>query len=162
MKSHFFQGETLPAAFYDGVKKHRQQKLFFTKKDQSWHGMTYGQSFDYILHAIAGLQSLGFSHGDCLCIFSENRWEWILTDYASQWLGGTTTAIYTTSSPEQIEYILNESQTKVLVVSSALLPKMAQVKNLLHLKAIVCLDPLPASFSMAHRLCMPHHSFVKN
>ena len=67
----------------------------------------------------AGLRGLGFVPGDKLAILSENRPEWITTDFATLAAGGVTVPIYPTLMPEHIRYILDDSETKIVLVSTA-------------------------------------------
>ncbi len=65
-----------------------------------------------------GLASLGVDRGDRVAILSENRPEWPITDFATLALGAMTVPIYTTYFAPQVEYILRDSEAKVIVVSS--------------------------------------------
>lgn len=136
-------GSTLPECFYRRALRNPQRPLYFTKRLGNWEPMTYGQCLDFVFRAMAGLKRLGFQKGDKIVIFSENRFEWILTDYAAQWLGGATAAIYTTSTPEQIRYILNESEATTLFVSGeSLLRKLDGISGLSSLKYVLAYDPV--------------------
>ena len=65
-----------------------------------------------------GLQDLGLAKGDKLVILSENRPEWTMTDFACLAAGGVTVPIYTTLVPEQVKYIINDSDAKIVVFSN--------------------------------------------
>lgn len=132
-------GKSLPEAFYRAYKRSPDASCFFSKRNGEWKGQTFRDSFDYLLKVMAGLKSFGFKPGQVLSIIGENRSEWMLTDYAAQWLGGAVAAIYTTSSPDQIEYILNESEAVILFVSGQdALSRLAQTRSLKYLQAVVC------------------------
>ncbi|GAH62751.1 unnamed protein product, partial [marine sediment metagenome] len=64
-----------------------------------------------------GLRDLGLEAGDKLIILSENRPEWVISDVANLCLGGITVPIYTSLIPEQIKYIIDDSDAKIVVVS---------------------------------------------
>ena len=51
-------------------------------------------------------------------ILSENRKEWAYADMAAQCLGAITVGIYQTDAPSQCDYIINDSQTKFLIVEN--------------------------------------------
>jgi long-chain acyl-CoA synthetase len=76
-----------------------------------------------------GLASLGVDRGDRVAILSENRPEWPMTDFAALALGAMTVPIYTTYLAPQVEYILKDSDAKVVVVSPAELPKVMEVRG---------------------------------
>lgn len=66
----------------------------------------------------AGLKALGIVHGDRVAILSENRSEWVRTDLATLMLGAASVPIHTTLSAKIIAHILNDSGSKVILVSS--------------------------------------------
>jgi len=65
-----------------------------------------------------GIRTLGFAKGDKLIILSENRPEWTIADFASVCQGGVTVPIYTTLTPEQVKYIINDSDAQIVIVSN--------------------------------------------
>lgn len=60
----------------------------------------------------------GISKGDRVAILSENRWEWALTDYAALLIGAVVVPIYPTLLAEQIAYLLNDSECRLIVLST--------------------------------------------
>jgi long-chain acyl-CoA synthetase len=138
-----FKGSSLPEAFYHHTQSSSERALFATRRAGAWRDFSSGQALDFVLRTMAGLKRLGFQRGDVACIFSDNREEWILTDYAIQWLGGLTTAIYTTSSKASIQYILEQSQTRFIFVSNQdLLNRLGDLESIRSLKAIIHWDPI--------------------
>jgi len=137
------EGFTLPEAFYNRAKKAPDVDFYFSKRHGKWKPLNYSQALEFVFRTMAGLKKLGFKRQDKIVIFAENREEWLLTDYAAQWMGGATAAIYTTSSADQVKYILNESDGVVLFISNEqMLRKLDEVSGLKSLKAIVAWDPI--------------------
>ncbi len=66
----------------------------------------------------SGLKSLGLKVGDKVVLLSENRLEWAMVDYACQLSGFITVPIYPTLLENQVEYIINDSDAKVVFVSN--------------------------------------------
>ena len=64
-----------------------------------------------------GLRALGQKTEDKLVILSDNRPEWMITDLANLCLGGITVPIYTSLVPEQIKYIVENSDARIVVCS---------------------------------------------
>ncbi len=62
-----------------------------------------------------GLISVGVEPGDRVAVLSPTRMEWTLVDYAIWAAGGVTVPIYETSSPDQIQWVLEDSAAKVIV-----------------------------------------------
>ena len=54
--------------------------------------------------------------GDVVTVLAENRPEWAYVDLGAQCMGVIGNGIYPTSSPEQAEYILRDSRSRVAVV----------------------------------------------
>lgn len=77
-----------------------------------------------------GLRELGFNPGDKLIILSENRPEWVIIDLAILCLGGITVPIYTSLVPEQIKFIVDDSDAKgVFCSDQTLWPKIENIRN---------------------------------
>ena len=57
--------------------------------------------------------------GDKVAILCRTRLEWTLADYALATIGAVVIPIYPTSSPAEIEFILRDSETKVLIAEDA-------------------------------------------
>jgi long-chain acyl-CoA synthetase len=57
-----------------------------------------------------GLISLGVEPGQRIALMSKTRVEWVLLDYAILAAGATTVPIYETSSADQVEWILKDSE----------------------------------------------------
>jgi len=90
-----------------------------------------------------GLQSKGIAKGDRVAILSENRPEWTAFDHAILNLGAVTVPIYSTLLADQIRFILDNSQSKALVLSTqAQLEKVGPIlSSLPAIQTVVILDP---------------------
>jgi len=73
------------------------------------------------LRRVAGLSNslelLGVKPGDRVGLFSPNRPEWHIADFAILGLGAADVPIYFNESPERIVYILNHSGAEVVIVA---------------------------------------------
>ena len=63
----------------------------------------------------AGLATLGVRRGDTVALLMSNRPEFYPIDVAVQHLGAAPFSIYSTSSPEQVAYLLEDSKARVVV-----------------------------------------------
>src|SRR5690606_23217762 len=61
----------------------------------------------------------GVGAGDRVALLSRTRYEWTLLDYAIWFAGAVTVPIYETSSAEQIAWILQDSETRAIVVEES-------------------------------------------
>ncbi|MGE5706914.1 MAG: AMP-dependent synthetase/ligase, partial [Bacteroidota bacterium] len=101
----------------------------------------------------ASLQVKGIQKGDRIALMSHNRPEWPLWDLAALSIGAVIVPIYPTLTPKQVEWIVNDSQARLFVVSDAelltpLLPSLSAMPSLqevcmFDLQALDC--PLPLS-----------------
>jgi len=110
---------TLPQLFANTVKSFVKDDLMLKKKEGAYVPISTGEFGDAVRELCLGLNSLGFRAGDKLCLLSENRPEWVMTDFATLCAGGLTVPIYTTLVPDQIQYIIDDSDATVVVVSNA-------------------------------------------
>jgi len=69
----------------------------------------------------AGLAALGVSRGDTVGFMLVNRPALHLTDCAAMHLGATCFSVYNTSSPEQVEYVVENAANRVIVTEQAFL-----------------------------------------
>ena len=65
-----------------------------------------------------GLVSLGLQRGEVVSILSEDNKEWMYTDMGVQGAGGICSGIYTTDSAKQLEYLVNNSDSRFLIVEN--------------------------------------------
>ena len=77
-----------------------------------------------------GLVTLGVEKGDRVSILGNTRPEWTYFDFAALSIGATVVPIYQTNSPEECRYVLENSDSKVVVVEDAeQLEKVRQVRD---------------------------------
>ncbi len=78
------------------------------------------RSFDQVLEAVRslslGLIDLGIAKGDKVSILANTRAEWTYFDFAALSAGAVVVPIYQTNSPEECQYVLENSDAKVVVV----------------------------------------------
>ncbi len=88
-----------------------------------------------------GLAKLGLRRGHTLAIMLGNRPEFHLADLAGVTLGATPFSIYTTYPAEEIEYLINDADSRLAIVEQAFLPVMLEArKNLPQLEHVIVVD----------------------
>ena len=71
------------------------------------------------VHALAkGFIAAGVEAGDRIALMSHTRYEWTLIDYALWTAGAVVVPIYETSSAEQAEWILGNSQARAVIAET--------------------------------------------
>ena len=109
--------ETLSQLFLNTIKSYPKDDLLLSKKEGKYVPISTEEFADRVKCFSLGLRDLGLESGDKLIILSENRPEWVISDIANLCLGGITVPIYTSLIPEQIKYIIDDSDAKIVVVS---------------------------------------------
>ncbi|NOR12335.1 MAG: AMP-binding protein [Candidatus Aminicenantes bacterium] len=110
--------ETICQLFINTIKSYPKDDLMLFKVKGHYTPISTEEFGEKVINFSLGLKALGLNAGDKLIILSENRPEWTMTDVATLCLGGITVPIYTNLSPEQIKYIVNDSDAKVVVCSN--------------------------------------------
>jgi long-chain acyl-CoA synthetase len=87
------------------------------KKGGKWIVLSYDHLYERVLMAARGLRKAGVRPGDRVAILSENRAGWAIADLGIQAARAVTVPIYATNTPEQIEYVLNHAEAKIVFVS---------------------------------------------
>ena len=104
--------DTLPKLFRQVVAQ-RGDKVAQREKDLGiWRPISWREYGEKAKHVGLGLVALGLRHGDVVSIIADNCPEWLFTDMGVLSVGGVTNGIYTTDSPSQVEYIVNDSGTR--------------------------------------------------
>nr|WP_206038141.1 long-chain fatty acid--CoA ligase [Rhodococcus sp. HNM0569] len=83
-----------------------------------WEDVTAAQFAAEVTAVAKGLIASGIEMGDRVAILSGTRYEWVVLDYAIWTAGGCTVAIYETSSPDQAQWILEDSATVLLATET--------------------------------------------
>lgn len=110
--------ETLSQLFLNAIKSYTKDDLMLYKKEGQYVPISTEEFGNKVKHFSLGLKDLGFEAGDKLIILSETRPEWVMTDIACLCSGGITVPIYPTLVPEQIKYIIDNSDAKVVICSN--------------------------------------------
>jgi len=109
--------QNLGEMFFSNRDKCPDKVAYKYKKDGQWIPITFKDAVDRVEKIAAALNSLGIKKGDKVAIISPNRYEWAFTDYATISLGAVLVPIYPTLLAEHALYILNDSESKLVIVS---------------------------------------------
>lgn len=93
----------------------RTRPGFLVEKDGSWSPVSWDEAAERVDALANGFLSLGVEKGDKVAILCRTRLEWSLADYALATIGAVVIPVYPTSSPSEIDYILRDSETKILL-----------------------------------------------
>ena len=111
--------------------------MFAAKEGGQWKQYSTKEVNDTINQLASGLLHLGVSPNDMsaekrdkISIISKNRPEWLMVDLAAQKIGAVLVPIYPTINVNELQFILNDSQAKVIFVNDEeLFLKVKSIKD---------------------------------
>ncbi|MFO1329631.1 MAG: long-chain fatty acid--CoA ligase [Rubrivivax sp.] len=109
-------GDTLPQMFLNAVKARGDKVWMREKKLGIWRAWSWNQAATAVREIAMGLASLGLQPGQTASILSNTVVEWVLCDLGVLCAGGVCNGIYPTDSAAQVEYLGNDSDTRVIFV----------------------------------------------
>ena len=83
-----------------------------------WQPVTAREVEEEVRQTAKGLIAAGIGIGDRVAIMAKTRYEWTILDFAIWFAGAVTVPIYETSSAEQIQWILEDSGARGLIVET--------------------------------------------
>ncbi|WP_156309193.1 AMP-dependent synthetase/ligase [Sphingobacterium endophyticum] len=91
-----------------------------------WKTYSTNEFVEIVDNISKGLLAKGIKKGDRVALMSGNRPEWNFIDFACNQLGVATVPLYPTLSNQDLIYILNDAEAKLLFVSNEDLAKKAE------------------------------------
>jgi long-chain acyl-CoA synthetase len=140
------QPSTLAELCLQAIARHDKPDAVNEKRDGQWVRISAAEFVRRVRHVALGLADLGIDAKDRVALISENRPEWSIADLAILSLGAVTVPIYTTQSIDQIQFILEDSGTRALLISGGRVLKHARqgFDGLPQLEHVVVFDPQAA------------------
>ncbi len=106
----------------DTVLRYRAERptmpLFRRFANGTWVNVTAAQFADEVDAVAKGLIASGVQPGDRVALLSSTRYEWTVIDYAIWRAAATTVAIFDTSSSDQVDWILSDSGTSLVILET--------------------------------------------
>jgi len=129
---------TMCEAFQITAAEHADRPALRLK--DSDYELSWREYAETVRRRAAAFAALGIQRGDVVGFMLVNRPALHLCDSAAMHLGATCFSIYNTSSPEQIEYLISDAGSRIVVTEQAFLDKLlavrARVPTLEHLVVI--------------------------
>jgi len=120
--------------------------------------LTYREFLTRVNELTRGFLKLGIKKGDHLALWSPNRWEWIVTEFAIAKVGAVLVSVDTNAQRQQLEYVLRQSDSKALIMAegvkgSEYLEMARQLHELPDLKHFILMaDHIPSGVTGWERL----------
>lgn len=95
------------------------ERIAHREKDYGiWLSYSWNDFYEHARLIGLGLVSLGLKRGEVVSILSEDNKEWVYTDLGVQCVGGIGSGVYTTDSAKQLEYLVNDSDSRFLIIEN--------------------------------------------
>lgn len=115
---------TLAACWLEMKNRSADKVAVRVRRSSGWVDLSWSAYSRDIEKAAAGLLSLGVKPKDRVALISNTRYEWGCADFANFAIGAATVPVYPNSTPEDIVYMLNESEAAVLIAEGRLTLKV--------------------------------------
>ncbi len=109
---------SLTHMFFEQAIALQDKPLLFSKTGDNWNSETWHQVAEKITRLGAALRAMGVKKGDRVVIVSENRPEWMITDFAIMAIGAISVPTYTTNTVRDHLHIIENSGAKAAIVST--------------------------------------------
>lgn len=100
------------------AEKHPYKSAVGFKKKEGWKELSWKKFSEIIYKTANALKSNGVEENDKVAIYADNSAEWLIFDLAAMSIGAITVPIYSTNNAEQAEYIIKDSQAKIILVGN--------------------------------------------
>ncbi len=129
--------------FFSRANKYGGKCALRSKFGGKYRDISWAEAEGRVKDLASGLISLGLKPGERVGLLSENRPEWAYSDLAVLSLGCADVPLYPTDVPHQMEYILQDSGSAMVIVSTQeQLDKIISIKpKLPALRKIIIMDP---------------------
>ncbi len=100
------------------AEKYPNEPAVSWKENGQWVTLSWSEYCAKTIGVARSLIAMGFEAGDKLSIHSYNRWEFNSAFAAANMCGGVNVGVYQTCSPEEIEWVVGNSDSKIVVVGN--------------------------------------------
>ncbi len=131
------------------VSRSRRDRVMLQKGALGWAPISSAEIYRGVVGVARMLESWGIRKGDRVAILSENRPEWTITDFAALALGAVTVPIYSTQTADQTAFVLNDSGTRVIAVSTkSQLEKVLTIQRHTPVERIMVMDAVETAHAV--------------
>lgn len=114
--------DSIPRRLQQQATKNPYAPAYYVKEPGAsvWKMTSYREYADIVRRAGKALIALGLGKGSTVSILGFNRAEWVILDVAAMSIGGAPTGIYTTCSPEEVQYIVNHAESTIVLLENTM------------------------------------------
>lgn len=120
---------TIPRLFEDSVEKFKSNPFLWEKTGEEYKSLSYIETKDKVYEMAAGLYAAGIRKGDRVALVSEGRNYWVISELALLYLGAINVPLSVKLEPFEIEFRVNHSGCKMIIVSGNQSKKIEQIDD---------------------------------
>ncbi len=123
--------DTIPAVFRERLKRSPNKVAYqqYNFANKTWESSTWSEIATEVARWQASFEKENLQPGDRVALMLKNSRDWIVFDQAALGMGLVTVPLYVEDRPDNVAYIINDANVKVLLVQDT-----KQWKRLLDLK----------------------------
>jgi long-chain acyl-CoA synthetase len=115
--------DNLVSLFFTRAEEKGDAPFLWAKHEGAWRSISWAEAARKVASLAASLKRIGLQPGDRVCLVSENRPEWLISDLAILAAGCVTVPTYTTNTTRDHAHILGNSGARAVIVSNQKLAK---------------------------------------
>ncbi len=128
-------------AIWRHAERYYSHKPLVTKlPDQSFHRYTYGDMFERARRLAVALGELGVEPGDRVATFCWNTYHHLEMYFAIPAMGAVVHTVNLRLHPEDLVYLFNHADDKVILVDRTVLPLIAPLRERIPARHVVVVD----------------------
>lgn len=108
---------------------HKDEAAYYSLVNDNWEAVTWHQYHELVRQFAKALIAFGFKQDSKVAVLGFNQLEWVVSAIGAQYAGGISVGVYTSSSKEEVAYVVDHSDAEILVVED-LKRFNNQVKNI--------------------------------
>ncbi len=110
--------DTILHRLHENGRTRPNAPAYYEKRNNVWVPTTWQEYVQQVRRATKALVALGFEPGQNSTILGFNRSEWVIFDLATMMAGGAPAGIYTTNSPLECKYIIENAEAPIILVEN--------------------------------------------
>lgn len=116
--------------------------------------LTYADFWRKANSAAKGLKTLGVVRGDRICLYINNRWEFLVAHYAAFKIGAVCVSLSPMLKADEVESLVNDCGAVTLFTEGALAGNIPERSKIPSVKTLIAMDGVPCD--------LPWESFIDN
>lgn len=141
---------TLPTIMRRAESLYGKKEIVSRLPDKSIHRYTYKDMFLRAKKLAVALQQLGIDKGDRVATLSWNHYQHLEAYFAVPCIGAIIHPLNIRFSPDELSYIANHAEDKIIIVDQVLLPLFEKFKSAISVSQVIVIpqtgEPLPKEY----------------